>query len=491
MAVMLCLAEMVSVRPDPGAIFEYPKLFVDPALGYAVGFIYWMAYAMSLPTLIVTAAVITRYWGDSFPLGWTIFLLLLGVLGSNVFGVRLYGNLEWGFKWMKILLIVGLDILMIAINRGVGPTGRVIGGENFHKDKQFPPGFSSTHLTSTTDSPEIPGSLGVFLSVWSSITLAGYAFIGVELVVVTAGEARYPRRDLAKASRRIYLLTLILYFISAVLIACNVPFTNPSLLPLQDPLAHDVTGKRSPYIISISEAGIPFLPGFINAAFLFAAWTAANTALYVSSRTLFALAKTSNHAFIRRTIGKTSSQGTPLVAISFSFLFAFLSFLGVGKGDILKPLRIFARIATISILCVYTASCIAFLRFKAGMQYSRTIRRSESAYKERFYRSPRQPFPAIFGIVSCSLLIIFNGWDTFYHISKGTITRGEAGVQIVAAYLGPVLFLGFYVVYKVVYNTKVVGWHQFSNVYDPIERGLDDAPEESANWFRRVWSWII
>jgi len=125
------------------------------------------------------------------------------------------------------------------------------------------------------------------------------------------------------------------------------------------------------------------------------------------------------------------------------------------------------------------------------MQYSRTVKRSDSAYKERFYRSPRQPFPAVFGIVSCSLLIIFNGWDTFYHISKGTISSGEAGVQIVAAYLGPVLFLGFYAVYKVVYNTKVVGWNQFSNVYDPIERGLDDAPEESRNWFRRVWSWII
>ncbi len=41
MAVMMCLSEMVSVRPVPGAIFEYPKLYVDPALGYAVGFIYW------------------------------------------------------------------------------------------------------------------------------------------------------------------------------------------------------------------------------------------------------------------------------------------------------------------------------------------------------------------------------------------------------------------------------------------------------------------
>lgn len=43
-AVMLCLSEMVSVRPVPGAIFEYPKLYVDPALGFAVGFTYWYGF---------------------------------------------------------------------------------------------------------------------------------------------------------------------------------------------------------------------------------------------------------------------------------------------------------------------------------------------------------------------------------------------------------------------------------------------------------------
>lgn len=38
---MVSLAEMVSVRPVVGAIFDYPKLFVDPALGFAVGIAYW------------------------------------------------------------------------------------------------------------------------------------------------------------------------------------------------------------------------------------------------------------------------------------------------------------------------------------------------------------------------------------------------------------------------------------------------------------------
>jgi len=40
-SVMVCLAEMVSVRPVVGAIFDYPKLYIDPALGFAAGIAYW------------------------------------------------------------------------------------------------------------------------------------------------------------------------------------------------------------------------------------------------------------------------------------------------------------------------------------------------------------------------------------------------------------------------------------------------------------------
>jgi yeast amino acid transporter len=113
MAVMMCLSEMVSVRPVPGAIFEYPRLYVDPALGYAVGFIYWfvprlprtlfamkilvgtrlialrLAYSMSLATLTVSAAVLTKYWSSfSIPLPYVILILIIGIAFSNVFGVR-------------------------------------------------------------------------------------------------------------------------------------------------------------------------------------------------------------------------------------------------------------------------------------------------------------------------------------------------------------------------------------------------------------------
>ena len=39
---MRTLAELVSVRPLSGALIDYPHTFVDPALGFAVGIMYWL-----------------------------------------------------------------------------------------------------------------------------------------------------------------------------------------------------------------------------------------------------------------------------------------------------------------------------------------------------------------------------------------------------------------------------------------------------------------
>ncbi|KAI9741128.1 MAG: hypothetical protein M1834_002841 [Cirrosporium novae-zelandiae] len=516
MAVMLCLSEMVSVRPVPGAIFEYPKLYVDPALGYAVGFIYWfvdiytvlllherisesllkyktiyrLAYSMSLATLTVSAAILTKYWDFPIEIGWFILILIIGIASSNIFGVRLYGNIEWACKWMKILLIAGLDIVMIAINVGISPKWEYIGGKYFAREYQFPPGFSSEHLNTTSSPVEIEGSRGVFLGVWSSITLIGYAFIGVELVVVTAGEAKYPRRDLPKASRRIYIFTMLLYLISAILIAFNVPFTHSGLISLSESNSRAFTGKASPFIMAIEDAEIPFLASFVNTCFLLAAWTAANTALYVSSRTLYALARSSDVRWFKASVGRTSLDGTPLSAIALSFLFAFISFFGAGNGNVRKVVNVCNRISTICILCVYVAECISFLRFMKGMEHSRTIDRTSPEYRKNFFRSPRQPFPAYFGIISCTSLILFNGWETFFQISKGNINGGDAATGLISAYLGPILFLGFYVGYKFGKGTRMTSYANFGASYIPMEEGLDEKEGESRNRVVRFLSWV-
>lgn len=107
--------------------------------------------------------------------------------------------------------------------------------------------------------------------------------MGGEMVLATAGEAESPRRDIPVAARYMYLLPVTFYLIAILLVGLCVDYLDP-LLPhqhLQPPsiigtrLAGITTAETSPFVIAIVHAGVRVLPGFLNAAFLFSALTAA------------------------------------------------------------------------------------------------------------------------------------------------------------------------------------------------------------------------
>ncbi|KAL9031617.1 MAG: hypothetical protein Q9196_000374 [Gyalolechia fulgens] len=109
---------MVSVRPVPAPLIDFPHTFVDEALGFAVGLTYWLANCMSTVSLTIAAAMFTQYWPSSLGMSAATFILLLALFLMNACGVKLYGRMEWVFKWLKIALLVGLCVLMICIKAG-------------------------------------------------------------------------------------------------------------------------------------------------------------------------------------------------------------------------------------------------------------------------------------------------------------------------------------------------------------------------------------
>ena len=108
--------------------------------------------------------------------------------------------------------------------------------------------------------------------------------MGGEIVLVTAAEAESPRRDLPTAARYMYLLPVSLYLVAIFLVGLCINYLD-SRLPHPhvgyystgsgSRLDGITTGTRSPFVIVIENAGIPGLPGFLNAAFIFSALTAA------------------------------------------------------------------------------------------------------------------------------------------------------------------------------------------------------------------------
>ena len=114
------------------------------------------------------------------------------------------------------------------------------------------------------------------------LTVAMFQFTGGEMVLVTAAESMSPRRDLPTAARYMYLLPVSLYLVGIVLLGLCVNYLDPRLVhphveyyPAGSRLRGITTAARSPFVIVILTAGINGLPGFLNAAFLFSALTAA------------------------------------------------------------------------------------------------------------------------------------------------------------------------------------------------------------------------
>ena len=105
--------------------------------------------------------------------------------------------------------------------------------------------------------------------------------MGGEIVLVTAGEAKKPRKDLPTAARYMYLLPVGFYLIAILLVGLNVNYLDPRIYHphiawySQSRLEGIQTAYRSPFVIAIENAGIRALPGFLDACFLFSALTAA------------------------------------------------------------------------------------------------------------------------------------------------------------------------------------------------------------------------
>lgn len=118
--VTLAVGEMGTLIPLNGGIVRYAEHFVDPALAFANGYNVAYSYLVSIPAEIVAAAVLVQFWSDLSSAVWiTIFGVLM--LGTALVFVRVYGELEFFFSMLKILLIIGINIMVCSTKFSMGP----------------------------------------------------------------------------------------------------------------------------------------------------------------------------------------------------------------------------------------------------------------------------------------------------------------------------------------------------------------------------------
>ena len=122
--------------------------------------------------------------------------------------------------------------------------------------------------------------------------IATYAYIGVEIVAVTAVEAKRPKRSLRLPARNIAWITGLFYFACVIVFYFNVSWKDPHLpgYHLRDGKASGSNSSTALVIIAAENAKVKSLPSVLTAFLIMAVLSAANTALYVASRTLWGVA---------------------------------------------------------------------------------------------------------------------------------------------------------------------------------------------------------
>lgn len=186
-STVLALGELATTLPVAGSFAAYSTRFIDPAWGFAMGWNYWMQWFVVLPLELVAASIVIDYWDPQHTItpGVWIIIFIAVISFINFFGVRGYGEFEFGASMIKILAVLGFILVAIVIQTGGSPSDRYLGATAWHGGLAFRNGFK--------------GFCSVFVT-------AAFAFAGTELVGLAAAESGNPRKEVPKASKQVSCL---------------------------------------------------------------------------------------------------------------------------------------------------------------------------------------------------------------------------------------------------------------------------------------------
>ncbi|PQE07862.1 arginine permease protein [Rutstroemia sp. NJR-2017a WRK4] len=456
-SVMMSLGEMATFIPIPGAFTLYAARFIDPSLGFSMGWIYWFSWAITYALELTATGLIIQYWAPQLDIGIFIGVFWVVITAVNFLPVSFYGEIEFYFSLIKVITVLGFLIFGICIDAGAGQHGYL----GFHTWGS--PGAFAPYLID----PNNP--VAKFVGFWAVLIQAGFSYQGTELVGIAAGETENPRKNVPAAIRKTFFRILFFFIGTIFFIGLLVPYDNPQLL------SGGSDATASPFVIAAQLAGIKVLPGLINAVLLFVVLSAANSNVYSGSRILVGLAEGNSAP---KFFLKTTHSGVPYYAVAFSASFGLLAFMNesTGGGVAFEWLQNITAVAGFITWACINACHIQFMRILK----SRGISRDRLPYKAFW-----QPWFAWYGLVFNILIILTQGFTAW-------IPTFDTKAFFVA-YVSLIIFVVAYVGHKVVTRSGFVKVEDAD--IDTGCMGLEDL--EAVSWEavenerRGVWGKVV
>ena len=420
--IMTAVGELASHLPIEGGFAGYASRFVHPSLGFAVGYCYLALYLLCTPNQLTAAALIIQYWVPRETVNPAVFITIaiIIIFTINLMGIKSFGEFEFYMSSFKVLIVCGLIIFCLTIAAGAG---------------NHPAGFQYWVDPGVVNAYKVDGMFGEALAFIYSFVVAVFAYIGTELVGVAVCEVENPRAAVPRAIRLTLYRIVTFYIVLVFLLGLILPYNSPDLIFATK---HGAGGAASPFVVAMKLAGIQVLPSIFNGCILIFIISAANSDLYIASRTLFANAVQSNAHPI---FTKTNSRGVPVFCIAVSFIFSLLSYMNVCTDSALV-FNYFVNVVTMFGLLTWMSILYTHIRFMKACQLQRLSRNSLP------FKAPFGAWGSWISLIICGTLSLLKGIDTVI----GEIQPAA----FVTNYLGIFLFALAFVIYKYCTKTTLV-----------------------------------
>jgi len=360
--IMRALGEMAIQNPVAGSFSKYARDFLGPLAGFITGWNYWFLWIVTGMAEITAVGIYMEYWFPDIP-RWIWALAALVIMASvNFLAVKAYGELEFWFALIKIVTILamiasGVGMIIWGFGNGGIPTGI----QNLWVNGGFFPN----------------GVQGVLLA----LQMVMFAYLGIEMIGVTAGEVKNPEKTLSRAIDSVFWRILIFYV--------GALFVIMSIFPW-----NEIGEKGSPFVLTFEQLGIPAAAGIINFVVLTAALSSCNSGIFSTGRMLFNLA---NHGEAPQKFSKLTKNGVPGYAI---FASAGVLLVGVALNYVV-PAKVFAwvtSIATFGAIWTWAIILLSQIRSRKNM--------SKKEVDKLKYKLPLFPYTSYLSLAFLAFVIV-------------------------------------------------------------------------------------
>ncbi|KAH6962388.1 amino acid permease/ SLC12A domain-containing protein [Ilyonectria sp. MPI-CAGE-AT-0026] len=405
--IVTATSEVSAYLPIAGSSMAYyGSRYVSKSLGFAMGCLYFYSFGILVAYEITAAALVIEYWPNAVPTAVWITIIFVVIVALNLSPVGVYAETEFWFASVKVIMLVGLLILSVVLCLGGGPSHDRLGF------RYWKHGAMNEYL--------VHGDAGRFCGFLYALTFSVFSFnFGPELIVLTGGEMRAPRKNLPRAAKTFIWRLIAFYILGSFAIGIICRSNAPGLTNGGHGAA------ASPWVIAIKVAGIGSLDSVINAGIIISAWSSGNSYLYMSSRSLYSLSKSGSAPKIFQSCTK---WGLPIYAVVASSLFGLLAYLNVSSSTS-EVFNWFINLTNTAGFTSWICCSIILLRFRMACK--------AQGVTDLPFQSKLQPYAAYLCLVFFTILMLLNGFSVFF--------PGQWSASVfLTAYIGIPIFLSLY-----------------------------------------------